>query len=210
MTPTISPFGDRAVEIAWPATGYSAEANARALALAAHLRSLDRFTEVTPGYASTLAEFDPTRLDLGDAKALVERELPNAPTSAPQGRTVDIPVRYDGPDLATISKSSGLSEAEVISLHSAEPYRVCMVGFIPGFAFLSEVPAVLAHPRHASPRAHVPAGSVGIAGWQTGIYGLDSPGGWQIIGQTSHALFDPDRTDPFLLHPGDSVRFIPE
>jgi inhibitor of KinA len=83
------------------------------------------------------------------------------------------------------------------------------MGFIPGFCFLSEIPSSLKHPRHKSPRSFVPAGSVGIAGWQTGIYGLDSPGGWQIIGRTPHKMFDKNREKPFLLRAGDKIKFIP-
>ncbi len=105
--------------------------------------------------------------------------------------------------------SSGLSEADIIAAHSGVTYRVCMMGFIPGFAFLSEAPKSLHHPRHAEPRLSVPAGSVGIAGWQTGIYGLESPGGWQIIGRTSLRMFDKDREAPFLLSAGDTIRFVP-
>ena len=84
------------------------------------------------------------------------------------------------------------------------------MGFIPGFTFLSEVDPVLHHPRHATPRAMVPAGSVGIANWQTGIYGLESPGGWQIIGRTDLAMFDPNRDEPFLVTAGDRIRFVPQ
>ena len=111
--------------------------------------------------------------------------------------------------MAAIKKSSGLSQSEIIDLHSAREYRVCMMGFIPGFCFLSEVPTSLQHPRHSTPRANVPAGSVGIAGWQTGIYGLDSPGGWQIIGRTPLKLFDTSREDLFLMEAGDRIKFIP-
>ena len=111
--------------------------------------------------------------------------------------------------MQNIMTSSGLTEAAVIEKHSAQIYDVCMMGFIPGFAFLSEAPKALHHPRHTSPRLNVPAGSVGIAGWQTGVYGISSPGGWQIIGRTSLALFDKTREDPFLLSAGDQVRFVP-
>ena len=212
MSPRVSPFGDRAVLIEWDVSGYSEAASARALGLAAHLRDGGHFREVVPGYASVMAEFDPVRLDLEDAVALLNRELPGAPTSAPEGKRVELPVRYGdahGRDLPNICRASGLSEAEVIAIHSGRDYRVCMMGFIPGFAFLSEVDARLAHPRHATPRVEVPAGSVGIAGWQTGIYGLDSPGGWQIIGRTDVAMFDPRRDEPFIAEAGDTIRFVP-
>ena len=129
-----------------------------------------------------------------------------------QGESIDIPVHYGGefgPDMANIMSSSGLSEEAIIRIHSAQTYRVCMMGFIPGFAFLSEAPQVLHHPRHDTPRLSVPAGSIGIAGWQTGIYGIESPGGWQIIGRTEAKIFDVNRKVPFLLNAGDRVRFVP-
>ena len=210
--PRIAPFGDRAVWVEWPTPGYDADASARALGLSDALRGTGKFREVVPGYASVMVEFDPLALDMEDALFVVRDTLPLAPTAPPTGRDVEIPVRYGGeagPDLARVCEAAGLSEVEAIQLHSGPCYRVCMMGFIPGFAFLSEVPAVLAHPRHATPRAHVPAGSVGIAGWQTGIYGLDSPGGWQIIGRTDAVMFDPRRDAPFLLEAGDRVRFVP-
>jgi len=128
------------------------------------------------------------------------------------GEIIEIPIAYGdeyGPDMEAIKSVSQLSQADVIKLHSQQLYDVCMMGFIPGFAFLSEAPAELHHARHATPRQNVPAGSVGIAGWQTGIYGLDSPGGWQIIGRTPLKLFDKSRNDPFLVKAGDQIQFVP-
>ena len=212
MIARVQPFGDRAVLVEWEVDGYSDAASARALGLSAHLREGGHFREVVPGYSSVVAEFDPTRLELEEAVTLVNTELPRAPEAAPEGKRVELPVRYGnehGRDLPNICRSSGLSEAEVIALHSGQDYRVCMMGFIPGFAFLSEVPSVLAHPRHETPRVEVAAGSVGIAGWQTGVYGLNSPGGWQIIGRTDAVMFDPNRDAPFLVEAGDTVRFVP-
>ena len=109
-----------------------------------------------------------------------------------------------------IKESSGLTEQEIVALHSGQTYRVCVMGFVPGFAFLSETPSPLHHPRHAAPRLSVKAGSVGIAGWQTGVYSLPSAGGWQIIGRTPLKLFDKTREEPFLLRAGDQVKFVPE
>ena len=210
----VEAFGDRAVAVEWPegngVGGYSEEASLRALALAERLRG--SFREVVPGYRSVVAEFDPARTDMASALALVEREAAKSDAELAPGREVVIPVRYGGrhgPDMGRIRASSGLSESEVIRLHSERPYRVCTMGFIPGFAFLSATDEALHHPRHATPRADVSAGSVGIAGWQTGIYGLSSPGGWQIIGRTESVVFDPDRAEPFLLRAGDTVRFKP-
>lgn len=177
------------------------------------LRSQDIWKEIVPSYKSLLIVFDVSHLSLGEATGKIEDTLKSLNDSPlRQGKVIEIPVTYGGeygPDMATIADASGLSKSEIIDIHSGEDYRVCMMGFIPGFCFLSEVPNVLQHPRHDTPRAHVPAGSVGIAGWQTGIYGLGSPGGWQIIGRTPLTLFDPSREKPFLMEAGDTVRFIP-
>jgi len=152
-------------------------------------------------------------ISLEEAKGTIETTILNMPAAQQtSGKIIEIPVVYGGrygPDMAAIKKTSGLNQSQIIETHSAQAYTVCMMGFIPGFCFLSEIPAVLQHPRHSSPRAHVPAGSVGIAGWQTGIYGLNSPGGWQIIGRTPHKLFDKNREQPFLLEAGDQIKFIP-
>ncbi|RDE31402.1 allophanate hydrolase subunit 1 [Parageobacillus thermoglucosidasius] len=127
-------------------------------------------------------------------------------------RTVVIPVCYGGefgPDLQEVARFHGISEEEVISIHSRESYRVYMIGFAPGFAYLGGLSPEIATPRRSTPRTHVPAGSVGIAGSQTGIYPLATPGGWQIIGRTPLALFRPHDPEPSLLRAGDIVQFRP-
>jgi inhibitor of KinA len=130
--------------------------------------------------------------------------------SNPTERWVEIPMCYGGtfgPDLAAVAAHTGLSEAEVIRRHSAGSYRVFLLGFVPGFAYLGGLDPQLATPRRETPRARVEPGSVGIAGTQTGVYPLAAPGGWQIIGRTPLSLFRPQETPPTLLHPGDRVRF---
>lgn len=150
-----------------------------------------------------------------DGPAVAEWLLQQVPAVGYQeqhGREVVIPVHYggeDGPDLEEVARLHGLLPDEVIALHCRPTYQVLMIGFLPGFAYLGFVDASIATPRHRSPRLHVEAGSVGIAGWQTGVYPVASAGGWQIIGRTSVDLFDPKRADPFLLHPGDEIRFQP-
>jgi inhibitor of KinA len=127
------------------------------------------------------------------------------------GPVVDIHVRYggeEGPDLDYVARHTGITTAEVIALHTAAEYTVYMIGFTPGFPYLGGLPAQLATPRRASPRQAVPAGSVGIAGSQTGIYPLRTPGGWQIIGRTDERLFRPELDPPTLLRIGDRVRFV--
>ena len=125
-------------------------------------------------------------------------------------RSVEVPVCYDlelAPDLARVAEQTSLEQAEVIALHSSASYTTACIGFMPGFPFLAGLPAKLQVPRLATPRTHVPAGSVAIAGAQAGIYPLDSPGGWNLIGRTPLRLFDVDSNPPALLRPGDRVRF---
>ena len=210
--PRVLNYGDNAVLVHWEVDGFDAAVSDRIHALAADLRARGAFTEVMPGYDSLVASFDAATLPLDRARVRVENALKRAVESdAVAGRLVDIPVHYGsehGPDLDALADAKGLTPADVIERHAAREYRVCMMGFIPGFAFLSEMDAALQHPRHATPRAHVPAGSVGIANWQTGIYGLDSPGGWQIIGRTDAVMFDAARDKPFLVEAGDRIRFV--
>lgn len=140
------------------------------------------------------------------------KEIPEStPTQEALGKIISIPICYGGefgPDLDEVASNAGLSPEEIVNIHSEQVYEVSMIGFMPGFTYLSGLPEILNCPRKQQPRPNVPAGSVGIAGSQTGIYALDTPGGWQIIGQISWKLFDPDRTPPVLLNIGDSVRFI--
>ena len=212
-SPNIRPYGDSAVLIDYETPHYSAEIYNQLSHLAERLRQQDKWIEIVPSYKSLLVVFDVTQMSMKDACSVIEETLQSL-ANAPQrsGKIIEVPVVYGGeygPDMDVIKKASGLSESEIIDKHSGQDYKVCMMGFIPGFCFLSEVPAILQHPRHDTPRAHVEAGSVGIAGWQTGIYGLGSPGGWQIIGRTPLTLFDPSREVPFLMEAGDTVRFIP-
>jgi inhibitor of KinA len=135
-----------------------------------------------------------------------------AASALPDSRLVEVPVCYggeSGPDLEAVAQHAGLSPDEVARRHAAALYTVHLIGFAPGFPYLAGLPPGLAAPRHASPRARVPAGSVGIAGAQTGIYPAETPGGWQLIGRTPRCLFRADRTPPALLRMGDRVRFRP-
>lgn len=211
--PRITPYGDSALLVQYNAEGFSTLINNKVYQLSGALREQPLWQDLVPGYDSLLCSFDMAAISLEDAKRKIEDTLLHLPkTKTVAGKLIEIPVVYGGsygPDMAAIKKSSGLTQSQIIEIHSEAPYKVCMMGFIPGFCFLSEIPAVLQHPRHSSPRVHVPAGSVGIAGWQTGIYGLDSPGGWQIIGRTPHKLFDKTREKPFLLEAGDRLKFIP-
>jgi KipI family sensor histidine kinase inhibitor len=170
--------------------------------------------EVVPSYRSLLVIHDPLRTP---REGLVERvralaeEFAEVPAPGPQ-RVVRIPTLYGGehgPDLEEVARLSGLSTAEVVRLHSAPTYLVHFLGFTPGFPYLGGMDPRLATPRLESPRARVAAGSVGIGGTQTGVYPVESPGGWRIVGRTPLRLFDLRREAPFLLAPGDGLRFVP-
>lgn len=133
-------------------------------------------------------------------------------TAPAPGRIIEIPVRYgghNGPDLKETAVLCGMTEEELVSLHSSGDYRVLMLGFMPGFPYLDGLPQQLRVERLAVPRLHVPAGSVALGGGQTGIYPQAAPGGWRLIGRTSMSLFRPETEEPFLLQAGDTVRFVP-
>ena len=165
-----------------------------------------------PGYVSLLVDFDPLAVTHDQVAALVE-SLPNkGQTSAGDPNLVKIPVCYDaefGPDLEDVAAHTGLHKDEVVRLHSSATYRVCFLGFTAGFAYLGDMPAALSTPRLATPRRAVPAGSVGIAGGQTGIYPTETPGGWRLIGRTPVRMFDPQASRPTRVLPGDVLRFVP-
>lgn len=212
--PRISPYGDHAVLVDWSADTFSEEINNAVHALAAKLRKSEKYRDIVPGYDSLVCVFDLAGISSDSVKRHIEDILARDISSESKvGKIIDIPVHYagkNGPDIEKICAAAKLSVDEVIALHSSQTYRVCMMGFIPGFTFLSPAPTPLHHPRLETPRAKVPAGSIGIANWQTGIYGLESPGGWQIIGRTPLSIFDAKREPPFLLDAGDRVRFIPK
>lgn len=169
--------------------------------------------ETVPTYRSLLVSYDPLVVTAETVQALLQQALAGLKVTAlPEGRLVELPVRYGGnagPDLADVAAHTGLSPAEVIRRHSQATYRVALLGFAPGFAYLFGLPPELATPRLPTPRARVEPGSVGLAGPQTGVYALPTPGGWRIIGRTPLTLFDPHRAEPFFLRPGDRVRFVP-
>jgi inhibitor of KinA len=191
------------------------EINARAVALAETVASknLAGIRDVVPTYCSVAIYFDPLHTDYDRLVALLEREASQPAASAWADREpVRIPVCYGGdlgPDLSDVASFAHLSEEEVIDIHSSSAYRVFMLGFVAGFAYMGTVDDRIAMPRHATPRRRVPIGSVGIAGRQTGVYPAETPGGWQIIGRTPIKPFDPTRAEPFLMKAGDMVRFDP-
>ncbi|MDW8327439.1 MAG: 5-oxoprolinase subunit PxpB [Anaerolineales bacterium] len=186
------------------------EVNERVRALAARLQGRPGLRESVPAYASLLVHYDPEQIGETAVRELVREQVEQFDLNAvTEHRRIVIPVRYDGPDLDFVAAHSGLSREAVIELHSAVEYRVYMLGFTPGFAYLGDVDERIATPRLETPRLKVPAGSVGIAGRQTGIYPSESPGGWRLLGHTPLKPFDLHRPEPFLLKPGDRVKFEP-
>jgi len=183
-----------------------------ALDVALERAPVEGVLERVPSYRSLLVLYDPQTVALaGLASTLLSLAQVVSETDATiSGRLVEIPVRYggeDGPDLEDVATHCGLATSQVVALHTGATYQVAMLGFAPGFAYLLGLPGELSTPRLATPRLHVAPGSVGIAGNQTGVYALATPGGWRIIGRTPLVLFDPDRQDPFALRAGDRVRF---
>ncbi len=187
--------------------------NARAIGIAAAVRAqaIPGVRDVVSTVHSVAVYFDP----LATSPSAVQAALSTAAerlSSPSAGRTIEVPVTYGGafgPDLADVAAFARCSPAEVVERHTSRSYRVYMLGFLPGYPYMGIVDDTIAAPRRPTPRVRVPAGSVGIAGRQTGIYPRESPGGWQIIGRTSLTLFDPDATPPALFAPGDEVRFVP-
>lgn len=178
-----------------------------------HKNPLQGAREWVPGYSSMLVLYDPLKIKFTEIEGWVLESLENSSSEKIKSKKeILIPVHYGGekgPDLDFVAVYHHMSPEEVIRKHSEVVYRVGMMGFTPGFAYLMGLDSTLATPRLETPRTHVPAGSVGIAGGQTGIYPLESPGGWQIIGRTEKKLFDPEDDPYFLLSPGDLVRFVP-
>ena len=205
-------MGDRSILVELGDT-ISPDVNRRVHQLMLQLRQapLPGVREIAPGYRSLLVVYDPLTIAPAELKERIA-EVAARPGIAglPQAKRLTVPVFYGGnygPDLEAVAGHLGISTDEVIRLHTETSYRVYMIGFTPGYPYMGELPAALAVPRRSTPRTRVPKGSVGIAQRQTGIYPVESPGGWQIIGWTPIELFDPLRQLPSLLEMGDRVKF---
>lgn len=179
---------------------------------------LDRQTfswllESVPAFATITLYYDPFQAPYAQVRQEVEALLQTMADTMPVvSRTVEIPVCYEGgyaPDLEFVATHNGLTPQAVIDIHTRETYLVYMIGFAPGFPYLGGLSEEIATPRRAAPRLTIPAGSVGIAGGQTGVYPIETPGGWQLIGRTPLKLFRPSDESPSLLQAGDLVRFYP-
>jgi inhibitor of KinA len=206
----VSPAGDRALLITVGTTidpGLLGEVLALDRALGDSRPSGLLYT--VPAYASLLCHYDPDVTDAARLEASIRQLEGQVDPSLSIGPVVDIPARYDGPDLADVALATNLTPAGVIEAHTGREYLVYCVGFAPGFTYCGALPDQLAMPRLPSPRLRVSAGSIGIAGRQTGIYSVDSPGGWNLIGRTTLRLFDPTTEPSARFKPGDRLRFIP-
>ena len=206
------PAGDAALVVELPARIDPAVSDrAVAVAEAIRHRCAAVVRDVVVGYCTVTVYFDPMEVDLERLEDEVTRAT-RAPVNPrrPAGAIVDVPVCYggnEGPDLSGVAASAGVTEDEVVAIHSGATYRVYVVGFVPGFPYMAAVDPRLALPRRATPRTRVPAGSVAIAAGQTGIYPSETPGGWHLIGRTPLKPYDAARPEPFAFRPGDRVRF---
>ena len=185
----------------------------RRMALAVEAEAIPGVIETVPTYRSLLVVYDPLALPYEELKGRLRQvEARLGEISFPEPRTTRIPVVYGGsygPDLEGVARHHGITAEEVVRLHTSRPYLIYLIGFMPGYPYMGEVPDGLVTPRLKTPRLIVPAGSVGIAQRQTGIYSMESPGGWQILGRTPVKLFDPAKEEPALLRMGDLVQFYP-
>jgi KipI family sensor histidine kinase inhibitor len=187
--------------------------NVRSFTAVLEMNPIHGISEVVPAYRSLLIIYDPARTSVPELeRELLEIELKMTSMALPDPEIIEIPVCYGGgygPDIENVAAHNKLRVDEVIGLHSAPDYLIYMLGFTPGFPFLGGLPDRLITPRLETPRVRVPGGSVGIANNQTGIYPIESPGGWQLIGRTPVKLFDPQKKEPFLLKAGARLKFRP-
>jgi inhibitor of KinA len=210
----IVPSGDSTVVVEFEAR-IDPAVNVRSIRLADAVRvsGLAGIRDVVPTFCSVAIFFDPLRTSYQPLVEWLERQAGVPANSiADLPAPIEVPVCYGGdlgPDLSSVAARANVSPEEVAAIHASVTYRVFMLGFAPGFAYLGILDERIRVPRHATPRIRVPRGAVGIADAQTGIYPVDTPGGWQIIGRTPVRPFDVSRKEPFLFKPGDAVRFVP-
>lgn len=210
----ISPVGDRALMAEFGSV-IDPQINDQVQALAQKIRQtgLDGVKELVPTFCSLMIYYDPLRLNYGELAQKVRELSENLSTGAKsKKRILQIPCCYGshfGPDLSDLEKHSGLTRDEIIFLHSSACYRVYMLGFLPGFVYLGGLDKSLEMPRLPVPRVKIPTGAVGIGGSQTGVYPMESPGGWRLIGGTPVDFYDPDREQPVLCQAGDYIQFVP-
>lgn len=215
MKPKIVPLGDSALLVQL-GDEIDLTINQRVHALAALIDAsiLDGIIETVPAYSTLLVHYDPLRLGYTEVRAWTRTKVDQVEAAtARKHRRVEVPVQYGGEygvDLEAVAEYHHLQPEDVIRIHSQKTYTIYMMGFTPGFPYMGKLDDAIATPRLEIPRTHVEAGTVAIAGPQTGIYPIESPGGWRLIGHTSLKLFDPASESPFLFAPGDEVQFIAE
>lgn len=213
--PLVVPLGDSAFVVTFgDDIGDRTHRRVRALTLYLDRSPLDAMIDYIPAYTTVTLVYDAAICDGQRFQDELQRALQAMPdaSDAPPGDLVEVPVCYGGefgPDLEFVASRNSLSPQEVIDIHADRDYLVYMIGFVPGFPYLGGMSERIATPRKDSPRQAIPAGSVGIAGKQTGIYPMETPGGWQLIGRTPVRLFRPHLARPSLLAAGDRVRFTP-
>jgi KipI family sensor histidine kinase inhibitor len=207
--PTIVPLGDDALLVTFAhAISWDVGVTVRAVARRIREMRLESVTDVVPAYTTLAVYFDGTRISFEEIAAKVAPVVSaSAAIREEEPALIEIPVRYDGPDLAEVAERTGLTMEEVIERHSRRVYRAYTSGFQPGFAYLGDLDEALVLPRRSTPRLRVQPGSVAIAGAQTAVYPLQTPGGWHLIGTTQVVMFDASRNPPALIRPGDMVRF---
>ncbi len=211
-TPEVSPLGDSAVLVSFgDVIDDVVYQDVTRLAHQCEQHPFPGYVELVPAYSSLTIVYNPATIDFDSVRAyILDLWQRSEDVSHNVGEPVVIPVCYGGefgPDLEYVARYHGLTPSEVVELHTSGVYVVYMIGFTPGFPYLGGLSERLATPRRTEPRVVVPAGSVGIAGQQTGIYSFATPGGWQIIGRTPYRMFNPEARPPTLLHPGQQVRF---
>jgi KipI family sensor histidine kinase inhibitor len=213
--PKIVPLGDSSLLVQLgDEIDLAVNQRVHALADLVNMSALIGIVETVPAYSTLLVHYDPLVLSFTRARDHVQAKLSVLnETISRKSRQIEVPVSYggeQGPDLEFVASHCNLGFEQVIRIHSERTYTVFMMGFTPGYPYMGKLDDAIVTPRMETPRTHVPAGTVAIAGSQTGIYPIDSPGGWRLIGHTSLTLFDPASESPFLFSPGDQVRFIVE
>jgi len=215
MKPKIVPLGDSALLVQL-GNEIDILTNQRIHAFAALINAnpMEGIIETVPAYGTLLIHYDPLILTYSKINQWTRSKLEQIQDLKPaKPRHIEVPVRYGGeygPDLQSVAEYHNLQIEDVIRIHSERTYTVCMMGFMPGFPYMGKLDDAIVTPRLEVPRTNVPQGTVAIAGSQTGIYPLASPGGWRLIGHTSMQLFDPKSETPFLFSPGDEVKFTVE
>jgi inhibitor of KinA len=194
-------------------TAIQANTNVRKLLRLLQQKPVAGVRNLHPGYCSLLVKFDALRMRHEEVEAMLREYIERLEeVKLPDARLVEIPVCYGGefgPDFSEVAALHGMTAGQAVELHASVEYLVYFLGFVPGFAYLGELPESLVTPRLAAPRRKVPAGSVGIAGNQTGVYPFATPGGWRLLGRTPVKMFQADREELSLLSIGDRVRFVP-